>query len=213
MKERVVAAVAGSRIGLFFSDSWYIHWLGSIPVWLRTVVISMIPIIELRGAIPAAKYWGAGLPTTFFWAVLGNMLPIPFILLLLGPVSDWLRRRSEIMDRFFTWLFARTRRKHGKSFARWRDAALCIFVAIPLPGTGAWTGALAAFVFDVPFSHALPVIFLGVLIAGVVVTLVVYFVSTVPLWITLVSAVAMGLLILAFWWTSRREEEGEGTVP
>ena len=213
MKGRVVAAVAGSRIGLFFSDSWYIHWLGSIPVWLRTVVISMIPIIELRGAIPAAKYWDAGLGTTFFWAVLGNMLPIPFILLLLGPVSDWLRRRSGIMDRFFTWLFARTRRKHGKSFEKWRDAALCIFVAIPLPGTGAWTGALAAFVFDVPFSHALPAIFLGVLIAGVVVTLVVYFVSTVPLWITLVSAVAMGLLILAFWWTSRREQGGERTVP
>ncbi|MBC7247106.1 MAG: small multi-drug export protein [Actinobacteria bacterium] len=209
MKERLFAAVAGSRTGLLFSESWYLHWLGGIPVWLRTVIISMIPVIELRGAIPAAKYWGAGLGTTFLWSLLGNMLPIPFILLLLGPISDWLRRRSPVMDRFFSWLFARTRRKHGRSFARWRDAALCLFVAIPLPGTGAWTGALAAFVFDVPFSHALPAIFLGVLIAATVVTLVVYFVSTVPLWVTMVSAAAMLLLLLAFWWASRREEGGE----
>lgn len=209
MTKRFLATVAGSRAGLLFSESWYLHWLGGIPIWLRTVIISMIPVVELRGAIPAAKYWGAGLGTTFFWALLGNMLPIPFILLLLGPISDWLRRRSRIMDRFFSWLFARTRRKHGRSFERWRDAALCLFVAIPLPGTGAWTGALAAFVFDVPFSHALPAIFLGVLIAGAVVTLVVYFVSTVPLWVTLVSATAMLLLLLSFWWASRREEEVE----
>ncbi len=184
------------------------EWLAGIPVWLRTLLISMVPFIELRGSIPAASYWKAGLWSTFLWAVLGNLIPIPFILLLLGPVSDWLRRHSRTMDRFFTWLFARTRRKHSRSFERWRDLALCFFVAIPLPGTGAWSGALAAFVFGVPFRRAMVAITCGVLIAGVVVTLVVYFVSSVPLWVTLLSAAAMALLLAFLWLGMRREKEG-----
>jgi len=185
----------------------YVEWLSGIPVWLRTLLISMVPFIELRGSIPAASYWKADLWTTFLWAVVGNMIPIPFILLLLGPISDWLRRRSRAMDRFFSWLFSRTRRKHSRSFERWRDLALCFFVAIPLPGTGAWSGALAAFVFGVPFRRAMVAITCGVLIAGVVVTLVVYFVSSVPLWVTLVSAAAMALLIAFLWFAMRREKE------
>jgi uncharacterized membrane protein len=111
------------------------------------------------------------------------------------------------MDRFFTWLFSRTRRKHSRSFERWRDLALCFFVAIPLPGTGAWSGALAAFVFGVPFRRAMVAITCGVLIAGVVVTLVVYFVSSVPLWVTLVSAAAMAVLFAFLWLAMRREKE------
>jgi uncharacterized membrane protein len=189
----------------------YTEWLPGIPVWLRTLLIAVIPIVELRGAIPAAKIWGMGLGTAYLWAVIGNMIPIPFILLFLGPFSDWLRRHSQIMDRFFTWLFARTRRKHTKSFERWRDLALCIFVAIPLPGTGAWTGALVAFLFDVPFWRALFWIFLGVLLAGAAVTTVVYFVSTVPLWVTLASLAAMIALLVAVWLIGRRERVEDGT--
>lgn len=192
----------------FCPAPWYVNWMVGIPVWIRTLVISMIPFIELRGSIPAAKMWGADLRTTFFWAVFGNMIPIPFILLFLGPFSDWLRRHSEVMDRFFTRLFARTRRKHSRSFERWRDLALCFFVAIPFPGTGGWSGALAAFVFGIPFWRALAAIFAGVLIAGVVVTLVVHVVSTVPLWVTMISAGAMLLLLVFLWWMTRREKEG-----
>lgn len=195
------------RIWTVLPVPWYVEWLGSIPVWIRTLLISMVPFIELRGAIPAASYWKAGLGTTFIWAVVGNMIPIPFILLLLGPISEWLRHRFGIMDRFFTWLFARTRRKHSKSFERWRDLALCFFVAIPLPGTGAWSGALAAFVFGVPFWRAIAAITCGVLMAGAVVTVVVYFVSTVPLWVTLLSALAMCLLFFFLWLSLRREKE------
>lgn len=195
------------RRGVLCAPS-YVEWLGNVPVWLRTFLISMVPFIELRGSIPAASYWKADLWATFFWAILGNLLPIPFILLLLGPVSGWLRRHSRLMDRFFTWLFSRTRRKHSRSFERWRDLALCFFVAIPLPGTGAWSGALAAFVFGVPFRRAMVAITGGVLIAGVVVTMVVYFVSTVPLWVTLASAVAMGALLAILWFVLREEREG-----
>lgn len=104
-------------------------------------------------------------------AVIGNMIPIPFILWFLGPMSRWLSRHSKTMDRFFTWLFARTRRKHTKSFEKWREFALMIFVGIPLPITGAWSGAVAAFVFGIPNRVALPFIFFGVLIAAVVVSL------------------------------------------
>jgi len=207
---KFVSALAATYAGWgnVFASPWYENLLTTVPVWFRTVVISMIPVVELRGAIPAAYHWKAGLGATFFWAVLGNMIPIPFILLLLGPVSDWLRRFGPL-DRFFSWLFERTRKKHGRSYERWRDLALCFFVAIPLPGTGAWTGALAAFVFDVPFWRALGAIFAGVLLAGAVVTLTVYFVSSVPLWVTLLSAGVMVLLLLSFWAYSRREKEEE----
>jgi len=180
-----------------------------IPIWLRTMLIAMVPILELRGAIPLAhNAWGMSLGSAYLWAVIGNMIPIPFILWFLEPFSNWLRRRSRLMDRFFTWLFARTRRKHSKSFEKWRDLALCIFVAIPLPGTGAWSGAVAAFVFDVPFWPAMLAIFSGVLLAGVAVTLVILYFETFPLWITLLSAAAMCLLLLGIWIASRREKPG-----
>jgi uncharacterized membrane protein len=182
--------------------------LAGIPVWLRAFLIAMVPILELRGAIPLAhSSWGMALPQAYMWAVIGNMVPIPFVLLFLEPVSEWLRRHSRGMDRFFTWLFERTRRKHSKTFEKWRYVALCLFVAIPLPGTGAWTGALAAFVFDVPFWPALISIFAGVLIAGLAVSLVVLYFETFPIWLTLLSALLMAVVLLIIWLRGRRETE------
>ena len=181
-------------------------WYTSIPIWLRTFLIAMIPILELRGAIPLAhNVWGMPLWEAYLWAVFGNMVPIPFVLLFLEPVSKWLRRHSNVMDRFFTWLFARTRRKHSKTFEKWRDLALCIFVGIPLPGTGAWSGALAAFVFDVPFWPALTAIFFGVLLAGAAVTAVILYFETFPLWLTLISAAVMVGVLAGIWVMGRRE--------
>jgi uncharacterized membrane protein len=181
-------------------------WYSSIPVWLRTFFIAMIPILELRGAIPLAhNVWGMPLWETYIWAVLGNLLPVPFILLFLEPVSNWLRRHSNLMDRFFIWLFARTRKKHGKTFEKWRYLALCLFVAIPLPGTGAWTGALAAFVFNVPFWPAFTAIFFGVLLAGAAVSVVILYFETFPLWLTLISAGLMAAVLAGVWLKGRRE--------
>jgi uncharacterized membrane protein len=105
----------------------------------------------------------------YFWAVLGNIIPVIPLLLFLGPVSEYLRRYA-IWDRFFTWLFARTRRR-SELIEKLEVIGLTLFVAVPLPITGAWTGTVAAFLFDIPFKHALPAIILGVLIAGGVVTL------------------------------------------
>jgi uncharacterized membrane protein len=145
--------------------------MGGFPPWLAVGVISMLPIFELRGGIPAGKALGLPVWEATAVAVFFNMLPIPFVLWFLGPFSRWLSRHFQTMDRFFTWLFARTRRKHSKDFERWQEVALMIFVGIPLPMTGAWSGVVAAFVFDIPFWPALLFIFLGVIIAAVVVAL------------------------------------------
>lgn len=187
------------------------RWLEGIPLAIRVIFISMVPVVELRGAIPVAMAaWGMSWPSAFLWAVLGNMIPIPFILLFLEPVSTWLMKRSRIMERFFSTLFLRTRRKHSRAFERWRDLALCLFVAVPLPGTGAWTGALAAFLFGIPFRRAMLSIFAGVIIAGAVVTSVTYFFQQLPGWLTGLSAAVLALALLVAWWKGRGGNRSEG---
>ena len=99
-------------------------------------------------------------------------MPIHFILWLLEPIAKFLRKHSKRMDKFFDWLFTKTRNKHNKKFERWGALALIGFVAIPLPMTGSWTGALAAFIFGVKYLPALLLILLGVLIAGGIVSLI-----------------------------------------
>ena len=137
---------------------------------LATVIVAMLPIFELRGAIPLALgVFGLSVWQAYFWAVLGNIIPVIPLLLFLGPVSEYLRRFT-IFDRFFNWLFARTRRR-SELVERLEVVGLLLFVAVPLPITGAWTGTAAAFLFGIPFKHALPAIILGVMIAGGVVTL------------------------------------------
>ncbi|WP_011306576.1 small multi-drug export protein [Methanosarcina barkeri] len=147
-----------------------VEMLGSVPHWLAVLIMGAIPVSELRGAIPVAMgIYGMGPFEAFFFSVLGNLLPVIPLLLFLEPVSNYLRRYS-IFDTFFTWLFSKTRRKNTKNFEKYGLFALTIFVAIPLPVTGAWSGCAAAFVFGVKFRHALPAIAAGVMIAGIIVT-------------------------------------------
>lgn len=137
---------------------------------LITVLLAALPVSELRGAIPyAMTVGGMGWQKAFALSVVGNFLPVVPILLLLESVSNWLRR-YRLWDRFFTWLFERTRRR-GKLVERFEAAGLVLFVAVPLPVTGAWTGCIAAFIFKIPLKLALPAILCGILIAGTVVTL------------------------------------------
>jgi uncharacterized membrane protein len=146
------------------------------------IAISTLPIVELRGAIPVGhilfpdtdKSTRLGLDDLrraariFFYAVLGNMLPVPFILLLLGPISN-LCMKVAIGKKFFDWLFARTRRKTAE-IEKYEFWGLAIFVAIPLPATGAWTGAMAGWLLGLNFFRSLLSIFFGVLGAGVIMT-------------------------------------------
>ena len=146
------------------------------------VAISTLPIVELRGAIPVGHVLFSDTDKTtrlgmddlrratriFLYAVLGNMLPVPFILLLLGPVSA-LCMKIPIGKKFFDWLFSRTRRKTA-DIEKYEFWGLAIFVAIPLPATGAWTGAMAGWLLGLNFFRSLLSIFIGVLVAGVIMT-------------------------------------------
>jgi len=140
------------------------------------VTISALPIAELRLAIPFAL---GLIPSTVYpqslpWqyalliAIGGNLIPVPFILLLFNTISKRLSKIG-IFKRWFDWLNERTRRR-GKIIERYKRIGLVLFVAIPFPVTGAWTGSLAAIIFGIKFKHALLSIFIGVCIAGAIVT-------------------------------------------
>ena len=136
-----------------------------------TFIVSMLPVIELRGAIPIGV--GLGLPVwqSALISMAGNILPTPFIIAFVRVVMDWLRGKSERARSLVAWL---EKKGTGKKADRVRQAefwGLLLFVAIPLPGTGAWTGALVAALLNMRMSKALPPIVLGVLIAGVLVSL------------------------------------------
>jgi len=141
---------------------------------LKILAIAASPISELRGAIPwAITVFHFPWYYAFLIAVIGNLLPIPFILLFLDSFSRLLSKIS-FFERMISWLFERTRRR-GRMVERYERIGLILFVAIPLPGTGAWTGSLAAVLFGLKFKHAILSIFIGILIAGLIVTCITIF--------------------------------------
>ena len=131
------------------------------------LAVSAAPIAELRGGLPLAISYGISPAAAFFLAIVGNLLPVLPILLGLG-WSERLLRRWALSVRLLDWIFTRTQRK-GRLIERYGAIGLVLLVAIPLPATGAWTGAIAAFLFGIPPKRAFPLITVGVLIAGVVV--------------------------------------------
>ncbi len=146
------------------------EWVSQLPAPVAVVAVAMLPVFELRGAIPAAYAMGMKDPILIYvLAVIGNFLPVLPILFLVGPAERHLRR-FRTMDRFFTWLFQRTVSR-SDVIKKYESLGLILFVAIPLPMTGAWTGSLAAYLFKLPLRMAIPCIILGILIAGVVVSL------------------------------------------
>lgn len=163
---------------------------------LAVFLTSMLPIVELRGALPLAiNLFKIPVIKAFAIAFVGNMIPVPFILLLLGPLVKFLSK-VPAFDRLFNGLFERTRRKSNTMIERYEEIGLLTFVAIPLPGTGAWTGALIAFLFGLDLWKSIIVIGSGVLIAGVIVTTL-----CVLGWLGAVIA-GLALLVLAalgFW--------------
>ena len=144
--------------------------LAALPQEAAVFITATLPILELRGAIPLGLiHYGMPVLKTYIIAVAGNFVIVVPLLFLLEPVSNFLRR-NRVFDKFFTWLFARTRRR-GKLVERYEAIGLTLFVAIPLPVTGAWTGAIAAHIFGVRRKYATICILFGIMIAGVVVTL------------------------------------------
>ena len=149
-----------------------ISWFYNIDPVLATFLLSMLLVFELRAAIPIAiANFDMALWQIFIVSVIGSFIPGIFIVYFLGPISNWFRK-EKLFDRFFRWLFARTRAKFDRKYAVWGKLALMLFVAIPLPGTGVWTGSLAAWLFNFNKKESLIYIGLGSLIAGVLVTLI-----------------------------------------
>lgn len=146
-----------------------IEALQGLPREWIAFVVSALPIAELRGGIPVATSMGMDWRSAYLVCAAGNFVPVIPIVLLFDPVFRFLRR-WRLFDRFFTWLFARTR-KRSAVVEKYEALGLIIFVAIPLPVTGAWTGALAAYLFGVRPRYAIPAIALGILLAGIIVTL------------------------------------------
>jgi len=151
------------------------QWLTGTP-WgkiIFTALVSMLPVVELRGGIPFGVGLGLGHWAAFCASVVGNMIPIPFIIVYIRRIFKWLRLRSTRLDALVAKLEHRAHLK-GRMMTKYRMVGLCILVAIPLPGTGAWTGALAAAFIDMRLRDALPAIFVGVLLAGFAVSAITY---------------------------------------
>ena len=152
-----------------------ITWLTSTTLGklIATFFISMAPIIELRGGLPYGIALGLDYPVALAAAVLGNMVPVPFIIVYIRHVFTWLRKRSKWWDEKITRLEKKAHLK-GRVVRKYSTIGLRILVAIPLPGTGAWTGTLVAAVLDMRLKKAIPAIFLGVCIAAAIMTMVTF---------------------------------------
>ena len=140
---------------------------------LMTFLISMVPVIELRGAIPFGVAHGLSIPVAVIASIVGNLVPVPFIILFIRKIFNFIRRHFPKVNSLITRLEARAEKKSDVvlKYAFW---GLMILVAIPLPGTGAWTGALVAAMLDMRMKKALPAIAVGVIVSAVIVTIITY---------------------------------------
>lgn len=141
--------------------------------YLSVFGMAMLPVLELRGSVP----WGVAQDLNYVLvlivSILGNLLPVPFIILFIRKIFAWMKKKSARLASIAEKLEARAHAK-GDILVKYEMLGLFILVAIPLPGTGAWTGALVASIFDLRIKNALPAIFLGVVAAGLIMTLVSY---------------------------------------
>ncbi len=140
---------------------------------IATFFLSMFPVGELRIGLPYGIALGLEYPLALMAALLGNMIPVPFIIRYIEKVFLWMRRHMPRLDRFITNLETKANFK-GETVQKYGPAGLLLFVAIPLPGTGAWTGALIAALLGMKTERAMPYIMLGVCIAAMIMTLVTY---------------------------------------
>ena len=152
-----------------------IDWLTGTDIgkMCATFFISMLPVGELRVGLPYGIALGLEYPLALMAALLGNMVPVPFIIVYIKQIFAWMRRHMPRMNALITKLEERANLK-GETVQKYGHWGLLLFVAIPLPGTGAWTGALIAALLNIRTSKAVPVIMIGVCIAAAIMTLITY---------------------------------------
>ena len=151
--------------------------MATLPIVVKYLIeffVSMVPIVELRGAIPIAEGLGLNIFLYYPIAIIGNMLPVPIIYLFARKVLEW-GKDKKVIGKFFTWCLEKgekggekLKKSAGNNGIFW---ALLIFVGIPLPGTGAWTGTLAASFLNLDFKTSVTAVALGVLLAGIIMSL------------------------------------------
>ncbi len=154
-----------------------------IKKYILVLLISMVPIIELRGAIPYAVGFNLPLIPSYIIAIIGNFIPVPFIYLFARKILIWGSDKKYI-GKFFTWCLKKGEKGGEKLKASAKGGlyiALMLFVGIPLPGTGAWTGTLAASILDLDFKKSLKAIFCGLILASIIMMLISIFFKGVVL--------------------------------
>lgn len=142
-----------------------------------TMLMSMVPVVELRGGIPFGVALGLDIWPAYIAAVIGNMLPVPFIIIFIRRIFQWMRVHMPRLNSLVDKLEQKAHLK-GRIVTKYKYLGLMIFVAIPLPGTGAWTGSLAAAFLNMRLRKAIPSVFLGVLIAGVLISAITFGVTS-----------------------------------
>ena len=175
--------------------------MASLPIVVKYLIvffISMVPIVELRGAIPIAESLKLSISLYYPIAIIGNMLPVPIIYLFARKVLEW-GKNKKIIGKFFTWCLEKGEKGGEKlkqtAGERGLFFALLLFVGIPLPGTGAWTGTLAASFLNIDFKTSISAVTLGVLLAGLIMSLGSKFVSILG-WPGLIAIIAAILIII-----------------
>ena len=177
--------------------------MSSLPIVIKYLIVfgvSMLPIVELRGAIPIAEGLGLNILLYYPIAIIGNILPVPFIFLFARRILEWGKDKKGI-GKFFTWCLE----KGNKGGEKLKESAgtngifwaLLLFVGIPLPGTGAWTGTLAASFLNLDFKTSMKAITLGVILAGIIMSLGSKIVAFLG-WTGVIAIIAILLFIVLF---------------
>lgn len=196
MRRRLVAALAVALLATSLTEASTGSRLAErlqaqgLPPQAVVLVVAMLPVVELRGAVPIGNnLLRLPLWQTLTLSIVGNLLPIVLVLLLLEKTVAWLSRFG-LFRRFFEWLYARTRRRSGV-IQRYEFWGLVLFVGIPLPGTGAWTGSLAAVLLGMSYWRSLLACLLGVLLAAAIVTAL----SLLGIWGAVIAGAALLALV------------------
>jgi len=139
---------------------------------LKTFLVAMSPIVELRGAIPLA-YGVYKMPiwSAYLFSVAGNIVPLIGIIVLARPISQWLSERFNFFKKFFDWLFLKVSKKTEKLGILGKDLIVVVLTAIPVPLVGGWTGALASFILEIPAKRGIILVSLGAMTSGIIVSL------------------------------------------
>jgi uncharacterized membrane protein len=149
---------------------WILEFLKSLPKELAVFIAAATPIIEVRGSIPLGFGLGLNPVKIFLISVIGSLIPVIPILWFLNFLTDDLRK-IKLLDRFFEWLFKRTRSR-SELIEKYETAGLALFVAIPLPVTGVWTGCVAAYLFGLSWMQTIAAVALGTILASTIVTVI-----------------------------------------